>query len=179
MHRFSTTRAAKEFLVAEILEQAKLQGTPLSDLERKMLYFSETGWTLPDMSDVAAAFQQAHNGDEYELKIARLVRLARKRTVRTNAGAWSDAIEKLRQEDHYLLMMVNQAGGAGVRDTRWRAVAVLLAISIWCFCRFYYFAFYVIQHYVDPGFRFSGLFAFCRYMVQRQNQGSTDPRDKS
>ena len=58
-------------------------------------------------------------------------------------------------------------------------VAVLLAISIWCFCRFYYFAFYVIQHYVDSSFRFSGLFAFCRYMVQRQNQGSTERRDKS
>ncbi|HEY2081531.1 MAG TPA: hypothetical protein VGI88_02010, partial [Verrucomicrobiae bacterium] len=25
---------------------------------------------------------------------------------------------------------------------------VLLAISIWCFCRFYYFAFYVIEKYV-------------------------------
>jgi hypothetical protein len=36
-------------------------------------------------------------------------------------------------------------------------VALLLAITIWCFCRFYYFAFYVIQHYVDPSYRFSGL----------------------
>ena len=24
--------------------------------------------------------------------------------------------------------------------------AVLLAIAVWCFCRFYYFAFYVIEH---------------------------------
>ena len=51
-------------------------------------------------------------------------------------------------------------------------VGVLLAISIWCFCRFYYFAFYVIQHYVDPGYRFSGLIAFCRYMLQRRNRPS-------
>jgi len=35
----------------------------------------------------------------------------------------------------------------------------LLMISLWCFCRFYYFAFYVIEHYVDPGFRFSGLWS--------------------
>lgn len=34
---------------------------------------------------------------------------------------------------------------------------VLVAISVWCFCRAYYFAFYVIEHYVDPNFRFSGL----------------------
>ena len=27
----------------------------------------------------------------------------------------------------------------------------LVAIAVWCFCRAYYFAFYVIEHYVDPG----------------------------
>ena len=27
-------------------------------------------------------------------------------------------------------------------------VAFLLCLAIWAFCRFYYFAFYVIQHYV-------------------------------
>ncbi len=47
-------------------------------------------------------------------------------------------------------------------------VGVLLAISIWCFCRFYYFAFYVIEHYVDPGYKFSGLWSFARYMFKRR-----------
>ena len=47
-------------------------------------------------------------------------------------------------------------------------IAVLLVIAVWCFCRFYYFAFYVIQHYVDPGYRFSGLFSFARYMLNRR-----------
>ena len=42
-------------------------------------------------------------------------------------------------------------------------VAVLLAVAIWCFCRFYYFAFYVIEHYVDPEFRFAGLWDFAVY----------------
>jgi len=42
-------------------------------------------------------------------------------------------------------------------------VAGLLALAIWCFCRFYYFAFYVIQHYVDPTYRFSGLWSFACY----------------
>ena len=46
--------------------------------------------------------------------------------------------------------------------------AVLLAIAIWCCCRFYYFAFYVIEHYVDPGYRFSGLWSFARYMLSRK-----------
>jgi len=47
-------------------------------------------------------------------------------------------------------------------------VGVLLAIAVWCFCRFYYFAFYVIEHYVDPGYRFSGLWSFARYLMARK-----------
>jgi hypothetical protein len=44
---------------------------------------------------------------------------------------------------------------------------LLLALSLWCFCRFYYFAFYVIEHYVDPTYRFSGLWSFARYLCSR------------
>lgn len=43
--------------------------------------------------------------------------------------------------------------------------AILLMLIIWSFSRAYYFAFYVIQHYVDPAFRFSGLFSFGRYLL--------------
>jgi hypothetical protein len=46
--------------------------------------------------------------------------------------------------------------------------AVLLAVTIWSFCRFYYFAFYVIEKYVDPNYRFSGLISFVRYVFQRR-----------
>lgn len=44
-------------------------------------------------------------------------------------------------------------------------VGLLLALVIWCFCRFYYFAFYVIEHYVDSSYRFSGLLSFMRYLL--------------
>ena len=47
-------------------------------------------------------------------------------------------------------------------------VAALLCLSIWAFCRAYYFAFYVIQHYVDPGYRFSGLWSAARYLLSRK-----------
>jgi hypothetical protein len=47
-------------------------------------------------------------------------------------------------------------------------VAFLLAISIWCFCRFYYFAFYVLQHYVDPGYRFSGLWSLLSFLLSKR-----------
>lgn len=43
-----------------------------------------------------------------------------------------------------------------------------LAIAVWCFCRFYYFAFYVISHYVDPQFKFSGLWDFAKYLIAKK-----------
>ncbi len=56
-------------------------------------------------------------------------------------------------------------------------VAALLAISVWCFSRFYYFAFYVIEHYVDGEFRFAGLFAFFGYAVRRRFGWRQPPDD--
>jgi hypothetical protein len=46
-------------------------------------------------------------------------------------------------------------------------IALLLALAVWCFCRFYYCAFYVIQHYVDASYKFSGLGSFLRYLIKR------------
>lgn len=46
--------------------------------------------------------------------------------------------------------------------------AFLLAVTIWCFCRAYYFAFYVLERYVDPGLRFSGLIGLARCWMARR-----------
>ena len=51
-------------------------------------------------------------------------------------------------------------------------VGLLLALAVWAFCRAYYFAFYVIEHYADPNYRFAGLISFigyaCRLRAARQ-----------
>ena len=47
-------------------------------------------------------------------------------------------------------------------------LALLLAIAIWSFCRAYYFAFYVIQHYIDPEYKFAGLIDFVRYVLREK-----------
>lgn len=54
----------------------------------------------------------------------------------------------------------------------WRAAA-LLAISVWAFSRFYYFAFYVIEHYVDPGFKFAGLGDFAIYVLRHRKSDAS------
>jgi hypothetical protein len=52
-------------------------------------------------------------------------------------------------------------------NPKWQT-AGLLALAIWSFCRFYYFAFYVIEKYVDPTYKFSGLISFARYLFKRR-----------
>jgi len=46
--------------------------------------------------------------------------------------------------------------------------AFLLAVAVWSFCRLYYFAFYVIEHYIDPGYKFAGLTDFAGYLLRRR-----------
>ena len=51
--------------------------------------------------------------------------------------------------------------------------AFLLFVAIWSFCRFYYFAFYVLEHYVDEEFKFAGLWDFAMYFWKRRKASST------
>ena len=46
---------------------------------------------------------------------------------------------------------------------RWD-VAIYLSISIWAFARAYYFAFYVVEHYIDPNYRYAGLISFLKHI---------------
>lgn len=45
-------------------------------------------------------------------------------------------------------------------------VMVLLGICVWSFARFYYFAFYVLEKYADPEFRYAGLFDLLKYLLR-------------
>ena len=62
------------------------------------------------------------------------------------------------------------ASGLLLLETFSLRVAGLLVLSVWSFCRFYYFAFYVIEHYVDDEYRFAGLWQFLRYASARNRQ---------
>jgi hypothetical protein len=51
----------------------------------------------------------------------------------------------------------------------WGRIALQL-LMVWAFARAYYFAFYVIEHYIDSGYRFSGLFDFLAYLVRARDK---------
>jgi hypothetical protein len=60
------------------------------------------------------------------------------------------------------------AAAALLVEARTVRAALLLGLCVWCFARFYYFCFYVIEHYVDPGYRFSGLWSVARYLLGKR-----------
>jgi hypothetical protein len=113
MGRFHSAREGKEFLISRIVEETNRENVPLSEVERKMLYFSESDWTLPDIMEVNDQFDRECDQDEYEEKITALVSKAAQ-PDRKQSGekydAWWDAIRLLEKQDHYILVMIRAAG---------------------------------------------------------------------
>jgi hypothetical protein len=56
---------------------------------------------------------------------------------------------------------------------------LLLALTVWAFCRAYYFAFYVVEKYIDPEFRFAGLISVFRYLLQQSRRRNQADRQSS
>ncbi|MFT5323619.1 MAG: hypothetical protein ACI8P0_001469 [Planctomycetaceae bacterium] len=74
------------------------------------------------------------------------------------------------------------AAGLILVDSPSLRTATLLGLSIWCFARAYYFAFYVIEHYVDGSFRYAGLGDFVvwswRRFRNRDTPAEADPESE-
>jgi len=109
VNQFRTVKQAKDYLAGRIADEAAREGISLSETERKILYFSETDWTLPDMAQVSAEFDRDYDQNEYEQKIGGLVRAI---TLRDHSQdqvateAWNEAVVKLSEGDNYLSVLV-------------------------------------------------------------------------
>ena len=101
-------REAKDFLVAQTAEQAALEGVHLSDLEKRMMYFTESAGAVEDPSKLNEEFEAQYDSEEYESKISKLLHHAHERVKKESGAAradWNGAIKCLRRGDHYLLVM--------------------------------------------------------------------------
>lgn len=135
-NRFRKVRDAKEFLASKIVEEATREGVPLSEIERKMLFFSEGGWTLPDMKEVSDAFDREYDQNDYEKKITDLIQHLDKRLRKENPvehDDWRSAIDFLKRRDHYINVMISHAGlrPRGDRLKLW-ATGFALVAAIGC-----------------------------------------------
>ena len=66
----------------------------------------------------------------------------------------------------FLIILLSCGGVLLLDSPRWRTV-VLLTPVVWSSARLYYFMFYVIERYIDPNFRFSGIGAALSYILGR------------
>ncbi|MDA7867380.1 hypothetical protein N9062_04555 [Akkermansiaceae bacterium] len=67
----------------------------------------------------------------------------------------------------FLILGSMAAGLLFLQSPDWTTVALIL-IVIWAFSRFYYFAFYVLHHYADRNFRYSGIIDLLRYLAGKR-----------
>jgi len=119
---FRTDKQALDFIAGCIAREAEKEGVPLTEVERRMLYFSETDWTLPDMAEVSAEFDRDYDQKQYEQKIAGLVH---KITAHHHSNDlheeedWNRAVARLSEGDRYILVLVNlgRPGGSGFLPT--------------------------------------------------------------
>jgi len=101
-------REAKDFLVQETAKQASIEGVALSELEKRMMYFTESGYVPEDPVALNEEFEAQYDTDEYEAKIAKLLQHAYERAGKENDATlrqFDAAIRSLRRGDHYLLVM--------------------------------------------------------------------------
>lgn len=149
MDRFPTVRAAEEYLIGRILAQADRDRVPLSDIERKMLYFSETGWTLPDMMAVNRKFDDKYDQDEYESKIAQIIqRIKDQPDMNTGDNNWGAAVNRLRDEDHYLLVLIEGASRSPAKRPPGDIVRAIVAATV-ILAVFMPIVFFVYSHVTD------------------------------
>lgn len=108
---------AKDFLVQQTAEQAALESVPLSDLEKRMMYFVENDATsCANPLELNDEFEAKYDTAEYEAKIGRLLHHAYKRLKKEEpekARNWDDAIHTLSQGDHYLPVLWHTKGSSG------------------------------------------------------------------
>ena len=103
-------RKAKDFLV----NQAAQHEVPLSDLEKRTMYFTEWDDSGGDPITLNEEFEAQYNAEEYEPKIAELMRPAHARLKKENsfsARTWDEAVAELNKGDHYLLVLLDHGPG--------------------------------------------------------------------
>lgn len=153
---FSTVKEAKDFLANRIVAEAKHENVPLSEVERKMLYWSETDWTLPDMMEVGAEFDRDYDQDEHEQKIAKLVaNITAHHHQNNEEEKWDAAVDKLSEGDHYLTVLIGEADRSGgllsildnqpIRTPRDFLMALLAAFAL----IFSIFALFALSHWLS------------------------------
>jgi len=122
---------AKDFIATRVVDEAMADGTPLTDDEREMLYWSESDPDYKADPQLPVRLASFISDDKYEAKVRGLLRHAFRADVAADPAArhrWQRASAALQRGDHYLGIMVEQALGPRLQARSWKRVWGLRAV---------------------------------------------------
>lgn len=64
------------------------------------------------------------------------------------------------------------AGGLLIAQTPTLRTTALLGVTVWAFCRFYYYLFYVLERYLGREWRFAGVIDALRFVLAPKAPGN-------
>jgi anthranilate/para-aminobenzoate synthase component I len=116
---FATQTEAKAFLVSKVAAQAAREGAVLSEAEQYMLSWSESDPDFTPRPELAEALQAEMSDQQYEAKVAGLLRRAFETGDESEQNLFREAQAKLKEGDHYILVMAEDSIPSAARPW-WR-----------------------------------------------------------
>ena len=127
---FPSQREAKQFLANKIAAEADRQGSPLTDIKKRMLLFCEQE---PETVTGLPADAIENTGEEYEMKITSLLKAAyeREKDISGEGQNYKDAHAKLQEGDHYISVMAQPVlGGTRLSGSEMSLRNIFVAVAI-------------------------------------------------
>lgn len=116
---FHSQSEAKRFFIDKVILQARADSEHLSQSEEWMLGFSESDPEFSVDPAIMRAFEMEVAPQDYEAKIARLLRRRYRQDAESDAetvASYRAAYARLLEGDHYLTVMLERALGHELRS---------------------------------------------------------------
>ncbi len=123
---------AKDFLVRQTADQAEREGISLSDLEKRMMYFTESEDAVENPIALNEEFEAQYDTAEYETKIAGLLGRAYDRLKEQGSATiqiWDEAIKELKKGDHYIIVLWGERHPAKPLGF-WKGLGVSFVVAV-------------------------------------------------
>jgi hypothetical protein len=117
-----TQTEARQFFVDKVIQQADSDGTALSKDERQMLLWSESAPDSVADPELSERLAKEISDSDYEAKITGLLRRSLAADIARDPQAkdpWQQAWSVLKEGDHYILVMIDEAVGRQLKPW-WR-----------------------------------------------------------
>ncbi len=115
---FSSQVQAKKFFIDRIVLYAQKNNIPLTEAEKYMLGWTEVEKGFEINQELTQQFNEETSDAEYEKKMSSLVRSAYEADIKSDEEmkeTYRNAYKMLKQGDHYLLIMIDEAIGGKLR----------------------------------------------------------------